>query len=102
MTVSWFPNKQSQQPGEQGGEQVAPQAAQAGELASRWIGQRRYLAHLPYVLPRDAPEAHRLDFQHFYLRALLKGLHLVPLPAHRLHEVLDVGCGTGRWVHEMA
>lgn len=95
MTISWSLGKQPHQPTGQPEPQVS-------EVASAWIGQRRYLANLPYALPKDAPEAHRLDFQHFYLRAALQGLYRVPLETHRLEFVLDVGCGTGRWAHEMA
>jgi SAM-dependent methyltransferase len=72
------------------------------EVESTWIGTRRYLANLPYTLPKDAPEADRLNFQHYYFRRLFKGLYLAPLERRRLNSVLDVGCGTGRWAYEMA
>jgi ubiquinone/menaquinone biosynthesis C-methylase UbiE len=51
------------------------------------------------MLPKDLSEVSRLDFQHYALRATLKGNHLAPLekPTH----VLDVGCGTGQWCYEM-
>jgi len=72
------------------------------EVESEWIGTRRYLANLPYALPKDAPEADRLNFQHYYFRRLFKGLYLAPLEKQRLCSALDVGCGTGRWACEMA
>lgn len=72
------------------------------EVESKWIGTRRYFANLPYALPKDAPEADRLNFQHYYFRRLFKSLYLAPLEKRRLTSVLDVGCGTGRWACEMA
>ncbi|MBO0791319.1 MAG: class I SAM-dependent methyltransferase, partial [Ktedonobacteraceae bacterium] len=53
-----------------------------------------------YMLPKDLQEVNRLDFQHYMLRYALKSLYLAPIgqPAH----ILDVACGTGRWVLEMA
>ncbi|HEX7735237.1 MAG TPA: class I SAM-dependent methyltransferase [Ktedonobacteraceae bacterium] len=72
------------------------------EVESEWIGTRRYFSNLPYTLPKDAPEADRLNFQHYYLRRLFKGLYLAPLEKRFLRAVLDVGCGTGRWACEMA
>jgi ubiquinone/menaquinone biosynthesis C-methylase UbiE len=53
-----------------------------------------------YMLPKDAQELHRLDFQHYLLRSALKSNYLAPIsqPTH----ILDVACGTGRWVLEMA
>ena len=72
------------------------------EVESEWIGARRYFANLPYALPKDALEADRLNFQHYYFRRLFKGLYLAPLEKRRLSSMLDVGCGTGRWACEMA
>lgn len=72
------------------------------QVESEWIGTRRYFANLPYTLPKDALEADRLDFQHYYFRRLLKGLYLAPLEKRRLAAVLDIGCGTGRWAYDMA
>ncbi len=54
----------------------------------------------PYLLPKDDPEAQRLNFQHHLLKSLLAGNYAAPI--NNLHSVLDVGCGTGRWVTEMA
>lgn len=65
-----------------------------------WQGGRRHMRHTPYVLPKDAGEIQRLDFQHFLLRYGLQGNYLAPLDHPT--SVLDVGCGTGRWAMELA
>jgi ubiquinone/menaquinone biosynthesis C-methylase UbiE len=62
--------------------------------------QRRYLENQPYLLPKDLKEVNRLDFQHYVLRALLKGNYLAPIKNPR--QILDVGCGTGQWAYEIA
>ena len=59
-----------------------------------------HLPTTPYLLPKDEAEAQRLNFQHHLLKALLAGNYAAPLGDVR--TVLDVGCGTGRWVIEMA
>jgi ubiquinone/menaquinone biosynthesis C-methylase UbiE len=61
---------------------------------------RRHFTETPYVLPNDLKDAHRLDFQHFMLKALFKGNYLVPIKSP--HTILDVAGGTGRWAMEMA
>ena len=55
-----------------------------------------------YLLPRDAREIHRLDFQHYLLRQVLKGNYVTPLDHTVVASMVDVGCGTGRWAQEMA
>ncbi len=57
-------------------------------------------AEVPYVLPHDLEERNRLDFQHYLLRHMLRGNFVAPVRDPR--EILDVGCGTGRWSIEMA
>ncbi|GCE22387.1 class I SAM-dependent methyltransferase [Dictyobacter kobayashii] len=54
-----------------------------------------------YLLPRNLQETHRLDFQHYLLRQVLKGNTLAPM-SESPASILDVGCGTGRWPQEMA
>ncbi len=65
---------------------------------------RRHRGDAPYLLPKDDQEIQRLDYQHFILRHLLKGNSLAPVHDLLMREshVLDVGCGTGRWGHEIA
>lgn len=64
------------------------------------VGGRRLLASVPDVLPKDAREIRRLDFEHYLLRGALRGNHAAPVrqPA----AILDVGCGSGRWANEIA
>ncbi|WP_052890812.1 class I SAM-dependent methyltransferase [Thermogemmatispora carboxidivorans] len=68
-------------------------------LASR-PSSRRYLGQQPYMLPKDLGEVNRLDFQHYVLRAVLRGNYLAPIGQPR--HILDVGCGTGQWAFELA
>lgn len=70
-----------------------------------WLGGRRRLAAIPYLLPTDEREIHRLDFQHYLLRHVLQGNYSAPItatPSHVPASILDVGCGTGRWALEIA
>ena len=84
----WFRRRQSaEQPKQQG----AAVALVGGRLRTRGI---------PYVMPRDASEINRLDFQHFLLRSALRGNYAAPITHPR--DILDVGTGTGRWAIEMA
>ncbi|GER85074.1 hypothetical protein KTAU_37100 [Thermogemmatispora aurantia] len=74
---------------------------QPGEIAlPRLQGPRRYLHDQPYLLPKDLGEVNRLDFQHYVLRAILRGNYLAPIQQPR--RILDVGCGTGQWAFELA
>ncbi len=69
-----------------------------------WLGGRRRLAAVPYLLPTDEKEINRLDFQHYLLRHALQGNYAAPLtaaPRGYPASILDVGCGTGRWSLEM-
>lgn len=58
----------------------------------------------PYLLPKDKKEMLRLDYQHFILRQVLHGNLFAPVEGmlRRGCNVLDVGCGTGRWCAEVA
>ena len=67
----------------------------------RWIHGRRYIEGSAYVAPKDAATDNLLDFQHFILRKVLGGNHQAPLQPPP-YAILDAGCGTGRWVAEMA
>ena len=64
-------------------------------------GGRQYLSQVPYLLPKDVLETQRLDFQFYLMRNILHGNHTSPLVSD-VASILDVGCGTGRWVIEMA
>ncbi len=66
----------------------------------RTIRGRRFVAGIPYVLPKDLQEVSRLDFQHYMLRFALRANFVAPL--RDPHDILDVACGTGRWALEMA
>lgn len=61
---------------------------------------RDYTVGVPYMMPTDDSEMNRLDFQHYMLRYALKGNYAAPIRNPR--NILDVGCGTGRWAREMA
>lgn len=66
------------------------------------IEGRRHRTDTPYLLPQDGQEVHRLDFQHYALRAALGGDYMAPLAAATTRTILDVGCGTGLWARERA
>lgn len=66
----------------------------------RFFGGRRHLTGVPYALPKDDQEVNRLDFQHYLLRFALRGNYAAPID--NPHNILDVGCGSGRWPLEMA
>lgn len=66
----------------------------------RFFGGRRHLTGVPYALPKDDQEVNRLDFQHYLLRLALRGNYAAPI--NNPHDILDVGCGSGRWPLEMA
>lgn len=62
---------------------------------------RRYLDGTDYLLPKDAEEEYRLNFQHYALYHAIGNHYIAPIsPETRL--VLDVGTGTGIWAAEMA
>lgn len=73
---------------------------QAASRDNQWSGDRGQSSVIPYMLPNFNQEIDHLDLQHYMLRYLLKGNYIAPIakPA----RILDVGCGTGRWVTEMA
>lgn len=71
-----------------------------GASAKRVVGGRPRVHGIPYLLPNDAEELNRLDFQHYMLRATLHGNYAAPIGSPS--SILDVGTGTGRWAREMA
>ncbi|KAK6209742.1 UMTA methyltransferase [Colletotrichum tabaci] len=53
-------------------------------------------------MPNDELEMERLDMTHaMMVRALGNRLFLAPLEKHSVHEILDIGTGTGIWAIEM-
>jgi len=64
------------------------------------VTSRQLPTDLPYILPWTKEEVRRLDFQHYLLRRAMAGNYRAPLK--RPKNILDVGCGTGRWAQEMA
>ncbi|THV49750.1 hypothetical protein BGAL_0181g00230 [Botrytis galanthina] len=55
-----------------------------------------------YILPNDDAEQERLNLEHHLFSLLFDGvLHLAPIPSE-LHNVLDIGTGTGLWATEFA
>ncbi|GCE20978.1 class I SAM-dependent methyltransferase [Dictyobacter kobayashii] len=75
-------------------------AAHNDEPDFRWDDGRRHVANVPYMLPSDLTEVQRLDFQHYMLRYAFKGNYLAPIKQPK--DILDVACGTGRWMFEQA
>jgi SAM-dependent methyltransferase len=91
-----------------GGKRLLPVGRSSWELTSRPSdtslpenGWRRHLPQVPYLLPKDMLETQRMDFQFYLIRSILHGNHASPLRSD-VASILDVGCGTGRWVIEMA
>ncbi|KAK0664980.1 Secondary metabolism regulator laeA [Lasiodiplodia hormozganensis] len=71
----------------------------------RYAHGRRYHAIEDggYSLPNDDEEIDRLNLQHRVWDIALSGTHyLAPLDLDSVHDVLDVGCGTGAWCIELA
>lgn len=70
-----------------------------GEIVNGTKSQAYY-----YLLPRDAPEAKRLDTQHEIFRITFSGnLFFSPITLDQPKcRVLDLGCGTSSWGIEIA
>ncbi|RHZ85321.1 hypothetical protein Glove_67g48 [Diversispora epigaea] len=73
----------------------------------KYINGRRYhnVESVKYPLPNDEEELDRLHLQHFLLRYVWQRNFSAPVK-HILNrngsKVLDVGCGAGSWMFEMA
>jgi ubiquinone/menaquinone biosynthesis C-methylase UbiE len=64
--------------------------------------QRTYLPDVPYLLPKDAQEDQRLNYQHYVLYKTISNHYLAPLTPATTTTILDVGTGTGIWPVEMS
>ncbi|HEU5383709.1 MAG TPA: class I SAM-dependent methyltransferase [Ktedonobacteraceae bacterium] len=64
------------------------------------LDDRERLTDVPYLLPKDAQEQNRLNFQHHCLYSAIGNHYLVPLRPD-IATMLDVGTGTGIWPVEM-
>ncbi|GCE30217.1 hypothetical protein KDA_57010 [Dictyobacter alpinus] len=94
--MSWFPFRK--QKSTQQGKVTAKEESQPIEVI---LQGRRYRQDVPYVLPKDLGEINRLDFQHHLLKQAIKTNHIASISHITEPMILDVGCGTGRWVLEM-
>jgi ubiquinone/menaquinone biosynthesis C-methylase UbiE len=71
--------------------------------STTWLTeQRTYVPDVPYLLPKDALEDQRLNYQHHALYRTTSNHYLAPLIADDVRTILDVGSGTGIWPAEMA
>ncbi|CAG8512301.1 5245_t:CDS:2 [Ambispora gerdemannii] len=73
----------------------------------RYINGRQFhnVADSVYILPNDYEELDRISMQHFLYKAIWEGNFKAPIHRKLMagdREVLDVGCGPGPWVMEMA
>lgn len=64
--------------------------------------QRIYVPDVPYLLPKDAQEDRRLNYQHHVLYRTMSNHYFAPLTQATITTILDVGTGTGIWPTEMA
>ncbi|ORZ16497.1 S-adenosyl-L-methionine-dependent methyltransferase [Absidia repens] len=77
------------------------------KLAFTTIAERRYLTTpgTHYHLPCDDDETDRLVILHFLLKYAFKGnviAPIIPKLKQSKAQVLDIGCGGGTWILEMA
>lgn len=66
------------------------------------VEQRTYVPDVPYLLPKDALEDQRLNYQHHALYKTISNHYLAPLTPTSAQTILDVGAGTGIWPVEMS
>src|SRR5579883_2657232 len=69
---------------------------------ARLSEQRTYVLDVPYLLPKDALEDQRLNYQHYALYKTISNHYLAPLTPTSAQTILDVGTGTGIWPIEMS
>lgn len=73
------------------------QVSEYFRCGKRYMDERQ----TPYLLPKDEGEAIRLNAQHRMLREV-RGGAMFPKELRQTRRVLDVGCGTGVWAHDLA
>src|SRR5216683_1509732 len=78
------------------------QVVQEQPAAPTATEQRTYVPDVPYLLPKDALEDQRLNYQHHVLYRTISNHYLAPLTQATTTTILDVGTGTGIWPIEMA
>src|SRR6266498_2668932 len=79
--------------------------SRSSESSYRYIDGRTFNENTNYSLPNDDEEIDRLHRQHYLVRYVWQGNFCAPV--HRIlkrpgAKVLDVGCGPGTWLLEMA
>lgn len=79
-----------------------PLQEEQGPFAAPLTEQRTYVPDVPYLLPKDALEDQRLNYQHHVLYRTTSNHYLAPLTQATATTILDVGTGTGIWPIEMA
>src|ERR1700722_10972391 len=74
----------------------------------RYINGRRFHneeSTVNYYTPNDSEESNRVNLQHYLFRHVWKGNYSSPITkklSERNTSVLDIGCGSGIWVLDMA
>lgn len=64
------------------------------------ISARQMRQDEAYIFGESQPESNRLDMQHFMFRWEFDGDYSAPI--RNPLAILDVACGTGRWVRDVA
>ncbi len=91
--MSWYPTDDSLP-------RLTVPAAYRSTPTSSTLGRMPLSLTPAYPVPMEAEVVNRSDFLHIMLRAALGANYLAPINAPSY--ILDVGCGSGRWVREMA
>lgn len=101
--MSWFSHwyrRSSSEDDEDASGTQAPE--EQTNTVEQFLDGRRYRQDIPYALPKDLGEVNRLDFQHYLLNQAIKTNHVAPISPQNTTNILDLGCGTGRWALEMS
>jgi len=86
------------------GQSIRTQSLTSSVLSFKYEDGRRYHAYHDgqYMMPNDEAEQDRLDLQNHLFRLTVDGpLFLAPIPKD-IHNVLDIGTGTGIWAMQFA